>query len=117
MTKKATTLRERRLIIKRDGSAIIPSDQKIRDDINSVLAGCYVQQVKRDSSNNLTLTTMETVKATSLNAKVSQFLHLIPGTTTVHLDTPSVHLIVYGLPTSHSWDVIAQKPPTFNPGL
>jgi hypothetical protein len=34
-------------------------------------------------------TTMDTVKATSLNRKISQFLHHIPGVTTVHLDSPS----------------------------
>jgi hypothetical protein len=116
-TKKGLTLRERKLTIKRDGSALIPSDQKIRDDINTALAGCYIQQVKRDTSLNLTITTMETVKATSLNSKVAQFLHLIPGTTTVHLDTPSVQLLVHGIPTSYSLDHIGRELSTFNTGL
>src|SRR5437588_605067 len=34
---------------------------------------------------------MDSVKATTLNSKVSAFLHLIPGTTTVHLDSPATH--------------------------
>ncbi|RPA88822.1 hypothetical protein L873DRAFT_1724455 [Choiromyces venosus 120613-1] len=60
---------------------------------------------------------METVKVTLLNSKASAFLHLIPGATTIHLDTPATQLLVHGLPTSHSLATIATKLTTFNSGL
>ena len=59
---------------------------------------------------------METVKAASLSNKVSSFLHLIPGTTTVRLDFPTVQILVHGLPTDCSLRDIAQLT-TFNTGL
>ena len=37
--------------------------------------------------------------AASLSNKVSSFLHLIPGPTTVRLDFPTVQILVHGLPT------------------
>ena len=36
---------------------------------------------------------MDMVKAASLSSKVSSFLHLIPGTTTVRLDFPTVQIL------------------------
>ena len=60
---------------------------------------------------------MDTVKATSLNSRISQFLHLIPGTTTVHLDSPSAQLLVHGIPTTHSLADIGKELTTFNTGL
>src|SRR5712691_7663124 len=50
---------------------------------------------------------MDSVKATSLNTKAAQFLHLIPGTTTIQLDSPSANLLVHGIPTSSS---LAEQP-------
>ena len=60
---------------------------------------------------------METVKAALLSNKVSSFLHLIPGTTTVCLDFPTVQILVHGLPTDRSLPDIAQELTTFNTGL
>ena len=60
---------------------------------------------------------MDTVKATSLNSKISQFLHLIPGTTTVQLDCPSAQLLVHGIPTSYSLADIGKELTTYNTGL
>jgi hypothetical protein len=62
-------------------------------------------------------TTLHTVKATSLNSKISQFLQLIPDVTTVHLDSPSAQLLVHGIPTSHSLTNIGSELTTFNTGL
>jgi hypothetical protein len=62
-------------------------------------------------------TTMETVKATSLNSKFSQSLHLIPGATTVHLDSLSAQLLVHGIPSSYSLADIGRELTTFNTGL
>ena len=59
---------------------------------------------------------METVKAASLSNKVSSFLHLIPGTTTVRLNFPTVQILVHGLPTDRSLPDIAQELTTFNTG-
>ena len=59
---------------------------------------------------------METVKAASLNNKVSSFLHLIPGTTTVRLDFPTVQILVHGMPTHRPLPDIAQELTTFNTG-
>ena len=57
------------------------------------------------------------MKATSLNSKISQFLHLVPGTTTVQLDSPSAQLLVPGIPTSYSLADIGKELTTFNTGL
>ena len=59
---------------------------------------------------------METVKAASLSNKVSSFLHLIPGTTTVRLDFPTGQILVHGLPTDRSLPDIAQELTTVNTG-
>jgi hypothetical protein len=117
VTKKALSLRERRLIIKRDGSKLPFPTTTIRDNINSALNAIIIQRIEVDILNNLSLITMDSVKATSLNAKAAQFLHLIPGTTTVHLDSPSAHLLVHGIPTSSSLADIGRELTTFNPGL
>ncbi|RPB04545.1 hypothetical protein L873DRAFT_1786326 [Choiromyces venosus 120613-1] len=114
--KKGITMRERKLIIKRDGSPLTPTAMELRDAINGALSSTYVQTVFL-SGGNVTLTTMESVKVTSLNSKASAFLHLITGATTVHLDTPTTQLLVHGLPTSHSLATIATELTTFNSGL
>ena len=67
--------------------------------------------------NTVTLTTMESIKATSLNSKVGTFLHLLPGTVSVHLDTPVSHILVHRIPTSKSLAEIANELTTFNTGL
>jgi hypothetical protein len=60
---------------------------------------------------------MDTVKATSLNTKVAQFLYLISGTTTIQLDTPSTYLLVHSISTSSSLADIGKKLTTYNTGL
>src|SRR5947209_7260155 len=60
---------------------------------------------------------MEAVKASSLSSKVSQFLYLIPGTTTVQLDNPTVQLLVHGIPTSHTLADISRELTTYNSRL
>jgi hypothetical protein len=62
-------------------------------------------------------TTMDTVKASSLNSKISQFLQLIAGVTTVHLDSPSAQLLLHGIPTSYALVDIGRELTTFNTGL
>jgi hypothetical protein len=116
-TKKGPTLRERRLMIKRDGSPLTTSVIAIRDSINTALNATLIQRVECNPANHLMFTTMDTVKATSLNSKISQFLHLIPGVTTVHLDSPSAQLLVHGIPTSYSLADIGRELTTFNTGL
>src|ERR1700710_2666487 len=116
-TKKGLSLRDRKLIIKRDGSKLPSSTTTIRNSINTALNSIFVQRVEVDIFNNLTLITMDTVKATSLNPKAAQFLHLIPGTTTVQLDSPSAHLLVHGIPTSSSLADIGKELTTYNTGL
>ena len=76
--KQGLTARECRLIIKREGEPLPTSALDLRDDINLALAATYVQTVSI-RGNTVTLTTMESIKATSLNSKVGSFLHLIPG--------------------------------------
>jgi hypothetical protein len=115
--KKALTHRERRLLIKRDGSPLTTSVVAIRDSVNTALHATLIQRVVCRADNDLTLITMDTVKATSLSGKVAQFLHLIPGTTTVRLDSPSVQLLVHGLPTSCSLTDIGKELTTYNTGL
>src|ERR1700709_1481721 len=115
--KKSPTLRERRLLIKRDGTALPSSTITLRDQINSALGSTLVQRIEGDTLHNITLITMETVKATALNSKASTFLHLIPGTSSVHLDMPTTQLIVHGIPTSHALLNIGEELTTFNTGL
>ena len=114
---KEITQRERRLLIKRDGTPLTSSTVAIRDSINTALQATLIQRVVCRPDNNLTLVTMETVKAASLSKKVSSFLHLIPGTTTIHLDFPNVQILMHGLPTDRSLPDIAQELTTFNTGL
>ena len=114
---KEITHRERRLLIKRDGTPLTTSTVAIRDSINTALQATLIQRVVCRPDNNLTLITMETVKAASLSNKVFSFLHLIPGTTTVRLDFPTVQILVLGMPTDRSLADIAQELTTFNTGL
>ncbi|RPA89504.1 hypothetical protein L873DRAFT_1796057 [Choiromyces venosus 120613-1] len=114
--KKGITMRERRLVIKRDSSPLTPTTMELQDAINSALSSTYIQTVSLKGSN-ITLTTMDRVKSTSLNSKASAFLHLVSGATTVHLDTPATQLLVHGLPTCHSLATIAMELTTFNSGL
>ena len=102
---KEITHRERRILIKRDGTPLSSTTVAIRDSINTALQATLIQRVVSRPDNNLTLITMELVKAASLSNKVSSFLHLIPGTTIVRLDFPTVHIIVHGLPTDRSLPV------------
>ena len=44
-------------------------------------------------------------------------MHLIPGTVSLHLDTPISHVLVHGIPTSKSLADIATELTTFNTGL
>src|SRR5207302_95013 len=115
-SRKGPMMRERRLTIKRDGSPLLPTAIELRDSINKAVSTTLVLTVSF-KGGNVTLTTMDSVKATSLNSKISAFLHLIPGTTTVHLDSPASQLLVHGIPTSHSLATIATELTTFNTGL
>ena len=98
---KGLTPSERRLVVKREGGPLPTTALDLRDDINLALAATYVQTVPL-RGNTVTLTTIESVRATSLNSKVGTFLHLIPGTVSVHLDTPVSHVLVHGIPTLKS---------------
>jgi len=60
---------------------------------------------------------MESVKAASLNSKVGRFLHLIPGSISVHLDALMTHILVHGIPTSKTLAEIANELTTYNTGL
>src|SRR5207302_4600095 len=93
--RKGPTMRERRLTIKRNGSPLLPTTIELRDSINKALPATLVQTVSFEGGN-VTLTTMDSFKATSLNSRVSAFLHLIPGTTTLHLDSLASQLLVHG---------------------
>ena len=99
---KEITHRERRLLIKRDGTPLTSSTVAIQDSINTSLQATLIQRIVCRPDNIITLITMETVKAASLSNKVSSFLHLIPGTTTVRLDFPTVQILVHGLPADRS---------------
>ena len=114
---KEITHRERRLLITRDGSPLTSSTVAIQDSINTALQATLIQRVVCRPDNNLTLVTMETVKVASLSNRVSYFLHLIPGTTTIRLDFPTVQILVHGLPTHRSLPDIAQELTAFNTGL
>jgi len=113
---KGLTARERGLVVKREREPLPTTALDLRDDMNLALAATYVQTVSL-RGNTVTLTTMESLKATSLNSKVGTFLHLIPGTVGVHLDTPVLHISVHGIPTSKSFAEIASELTTFNRGL
>jgi hypothetical protein len=61
-------------------------------------------------------TSMNTVKVSSLYSKIFQFLQLIPGVSTVHLDSPSAELLVHRISTSYALTNIGQELTTFNNG-
>jgi len=116
LLKKGLTARERRPSVKRNGGPLPTTALDLRNNIDLALAATYVQTVPL-WGHTVTLTTMESIKATSLNSKVGIFLHLIPGTVSVHLDTPVSHVLVHGIPTSKSLAEIANELITFNTGL
>jgi hypothetical protein len=116
-TKKGSTLREHRLMIKRDGSPLTTSVIAIRESINRGLNATLIQPVECNPANHLMFTTMDTVNMTSLSSKISQFLHIIHGVTTIHLDSPSAQLLVNGMPTSSALSDIGIELTTFNTGL
>jgi hypothetical protein len=89
-------------MIKRDASPLTTSVIAIRDSINAALNATLIQCVECNPANYLMFTTMNMVKATSLNSKICQFLHLIPSVTTVYSDSPSAQLLVHGIPTSYA---------------
>jgi hypothetical protein len=104
-------------MIKRDGSWLTSSVIANRDSINAALNATLIQRVECNSANHLMFTTMDTVKVTSLNSKISQFLHLIPGVTSVHLDSSSAQLLVHGIPTAYALADIGSELTTFNTRL
>ena len=114
---KEITHRERRLLIKRDGTPLTSSTVAIRDSINTAVQATLIQRGVSRPDINLTLITMKMVKAALFSNKVSSFLHLIPSTTTVRLDFPTLQILVHGLPTDRSLPDIAQELTTFNTGL
>ena len=114
---KEITHRERRLLIKREGTALTSSNVAIRDSINAALQATLIQRVVCGPDNNLKLITMETVKAALLINKGFSFLNLISGTTTVCMEFPTVQIVVHGLPTDRFLPDIAQELTTFNTGL
>ena len=81
-------MRERQLTIKRDSSPLLLTAIELKDSINKALSAILLQTVSFEE-NNVTLTTIDSVKATSLNSKVSAFLHLILYTTTIYLSSPA----------------------------
>jgi len=116
LLKKGLTARERRPSVKHNGGPLPTTALDLRDDIDLALAATYVQTVLL-RGHTVTLTTMESITATSLNSKVGTFLHLIPGTVSVHLDNPVSPVLVHGIPTSKSLAEIANELTTFNTGL
>jgi len=78
---------------------------ELRNKINTALASTYIQTLSM-KGNIIAITTMESIRATSLNSKVGFFLYLIPGTVNVHSDTPVTQLLMYGLPSYCSLDAI-----------
>jgi len=89
---------------------------QLRDEINKPLAGTYIQIVTV-TGLTVMLTTMESMKVTVLTSRLGSFLHLIPGTVSVHLNTQVMHLLVHGIPTGYSVDTLAAILTTFNSGL
>jgi hypothetical protein len=104
-------------MIKRDSYPLTTSVITIRDSVNAALNAILIQCVECNPANHLMFITMDTVKATSLNSKISQILNLIPGVTNVHLDSRSAQLLVHAIPTSYALADIGRELTTFNTGL
>src|SRR5205807_431852 len=68
-SKKGPMMRERQLTIKRDSSPLLLTAIELKDSINKALSAILLQTVSFEE-NNVTLTTIDSVKATSLNSKV-----------------------------------------------
>jgi hypothetical protein len=75
-----------------------------------------LRSMEYELNKNKTKTTMDTVKVTSLNSKITQSLHLIPGVTTLHLDSTSAQLLVHGIPTSYALADIGRDLTSVNTG-
>ncbi|PWW80299.1 hypothetical protein C7212DRAFT_341995 [Tuber magnatum] len=92
--KKGPTTREYCLIIKQEGAPLDIIALALRDRINQALASTYIRTISVHR-NTITLTTLESVKATSLNSK----------------------LLVHGLPTASSLSTIAMELSNYDAGL
>jgi hypothetical protein len=116
-TEQGFTHREHRLMVKRNSSHLTTCLIAIRYSINTTLNATLIQQVKCNPVNHLMFTTKDKVKAILLNSCIPLFLHLIPGVTTVYLNSPSAQLLVYEMPTSDTFVDIGRELSTFNTGL
>jgi hypothetical protein len=114
--KKGLTASQRCLVITQEGAPFTITALELSNEINHALAATFVQTVTL-KGDTVTLTTIESAKATTLNSKVWAFLHPIPGTVSVHSDTPVTQPWVHGIPTSCSMATIAMELTTFNSEL
>ena len=116
-------LRPRRLLVKRDGSDLTKTPLQLRDALNKALGYTAVlsTQIARSSAGgntgHVSVTLMENLLATKLYPKVGEHLTVIPGAISLHLETPIVHIVVHGVPTSLPLELLQQELTTFNPGL
>jgi hypothetical protein len=108
-------LRPRRLIVRRDGSAITQTTMELRDALNKALGFVAIQSVQVSNSSavdctgNVSLTLMENFLATKIHAKVGRHLSTIPRACSLHLDNPIVQMVVHGIPTSLPFESLQQK--------
>jgi hypothetical protein len=122
-TNTTPPLRPRRLLVKRDGTALFKSPMELRDDLNKALGFTAILSVQvartqaGGDTGHVSLTLMENLLATKLYAKVGENLATIPGAISLHLDTPIVQMVVHGIPTSLPLEDLQQELTTFNPGL
>ena len=66
--KKGITAREHQLIVNQKGGPPNKTELKLKNVINTVVAGTYVQTITV-KGNTIMITTMELIRATSLNTK------------------------------------------------
>jgi hypothetical protein len=104
-------------MVKRDSSPLATSLFTTRDSMTPALNATIIPRVECNPANYLMFTTMDTWKATTLNSTISQFCHLIPGVTTVHLDSPAAQILVHRKPTIYELADIHRELTTFSTGL
>jgi hypothetical protein len=82
-------------MVERDSSSLTTSVITSTDRINTTMNAMLIQQVECNPVYHFMCTTLDTVQVTSPTSKIPQFLYLISGITTSHLDAPFVILLAF----------------------
>ncbi|KAG0134398.1 hypothetical protein HOY82DRAFT_602699 [Tuber indicum] len=116
MLKKYIAMRGRKFCNNVGGRYLTATTMELLDSINNVLSTTLLQKVSL-RGDNVKTTTMENVKAMTLNTRVSAIIPLIQDITLGYFNISVTQVIVYYLPTTQSLANVAMELTNFHAGL